>query len=222
MKQALVSRRGLTLSAFLSSILAISALADFESPASNPPIVPAHRSSPRRLTLLGGPSFFFVGSGKHVAPALALRYAIRPQWSLEVGGNLPQNSEEKFREIQRFSGGQDWRARVGALSEIHATGHYTLPHGAQENVVPDIGFGFALLNVTEEIKRSPTFLQKSTHKTAFSPLVRLGLALFGWSPLSVRLDAAYVTYPMSADEGGESFDLDLSGWEFRALVQVRL
>ena len=57
---------------------------------------------------------------------------------------------------------------------------------------------------------------------AFSPLFKLGLALFPDHVISARIEAAYVGYGNAPTAQGQTFDLGLSGLEITSLLQVRL
>jgi hypothetical protein len=191
------------------------------------------QSSPLDVALLGGVQTF-----RSVAsPVVALRvqHPGNP-WSFEAGAAIPEDVGGNFSRLEKTIGTTHYTARVRSFYEVHLSGNRELPHGEQRCVVPDAGFGVSMLHVSNQIDTATTYTWQysggtytyqlfQTHqdnKFVFSPLFRVGVALFPDRLISFRSDVAYVGYANTATAAGQTFDLGFSGFMFRALLHVRL
>jgi hypothetical protein len=132
--------------------------------------------------------------------------------------------------------GTFYNPRVRSFYEVHLTANRELPHGNQTAIVPDVGFGVSMLNVTNEVDTHTPYNWTSSGTTytsyfltdyadnniVFSPLFRLGVTLYPDHLVSLRFDAAYIGYANTATSLCQSFDLGFTGMLYRTLLQVRL
>src|SRR5438132_9998443 len=170
-------------------------------------------------------------------------------WSLEAGAVLPHEVSGDFATASRAtpplpSGGAIdqtvYSARVQSYYEVHLAAIRQLPHGGESWLVPEAGFGVSMLHVVDQIysvtpytysyqingfNYSYTYYFRQGNEAvryAFSPLCKLGLALFPDHVISARIEPAYVGYGNAPTAQGQTFDLGLTGLEITSLLQVRL
>jgi hypothetical protein len=181
--------------------------------------------SQEHLSVAAGPAIFQGNhGGAETAPSINVRLRSAP-WSVEVGGNLPHTTDTNFERIQQSINGPTYTAFVTAIAEAHIAVHWEVPHGQQDVIVPDLGFGVSALQISDEIdivnsQFLPFNQTLPQSKTAFSPLFEMGLHFFSEHLISASIDFAYVSYP-NVPSYGTSFDLSLTGWMIRPMLQVK-
>lgn len=149
------------------------------------------------------------------------------RWSWEVWANPPHETSGNFQNADPTIQGTLYRTRVLSLAEWQLSAHYQLPHGAQNWIIPELGFGVSMAQVQSEVKvfsDTGTLLEVAprARNTSFSPLFQMGVTLLAHQLVSLRFDAAYVSYANTFTSGNNLFDLGFSGWLLRPMAQVRI
>lgn len=205
-------------------------------PAPDPTVADAElwRWTHQHLSVAAGPAFFLGGHGSTIT-STSLNVRVRlgkaeqtdAPWLLEVGGNLPRSVDDPNHSVQEVLNGTGYTASVRSVAEAHIAAHYELPHGRQDILVPEMGFGVSAMQIQDQIDvvfpsgfaLPPATITES--KTSFSPLLELGLRFFSEHRVSLGFDAAYVSYA-NIPSSGADFNLSLTGWMLRAVLQVKL
>ncbi len=187
--------------------------------------------SRNRLSILGGGMIFAskhrtVGSSVNIRIGLDDPIKERPSWAIELGGSFPHDVSGDWRSLQQVINGNTFTVWLASIAEAHIAAHWEVPHGQQEIVVPDLGFGVSALHIHDKIHiESPLnfviFQTIEESKTSFSPLFQCGLHFFPEHRISLSFDAAYVSYA-NVPSYGASFDLGLTGWLLRPMLQIRI
>lgn len=144
-------------------------------------------------------------------------------WSVEVWVNPRHEVLASFRQISQTTPDGDLYARIRSMAEYQVSAHYQLPHGRQSWIVPEAGFGASLAQTENRATyNSPPTANYTATKTSWSPLLQLGLTFFAHQRISLRVDAAYVSYANTFTAGNTFVDLGYSAWLFRPMMQLRL
>jgi hypothetical protein len=202
------------------------------------------------LRLGGGFQLLQVGPTTDSAPGVSVVYQHpRSPWSVEIGAMLPHDAPAGLQRVEQTqpldsvlglplnNGSGAIEARIAKFWEAHLAGSYRLPHGRQSWVVPDLGLGISLLELTNQIHTNVTGtvssgpfaglafaggFDNSEVVYSLSPTARAGLTFFEAAPLNLRADASYAAYANTFKSGDQLYDLGFSGWMVRVLLQLRL
>jgi hypothetical protein len=175
-----------------------------------------------RLSLLGGSAIFKGETGV----ALGLRCDLPANFLVEWGGVLPHPVAGYAKDTYYLNGLYPNTDQVSSYGETHWALLYPLLK--KDRIMLDCGAGLSLAAVTDHSDRvtlvngTPEPSSSDSHKTLLSPLVQLGLsaALTDW--LSVRLDAAWLSYANHDNPFGPTFGLGFSGIVIRPMLQIKL
>jgi outer membrane protein W len=181
----------------------------------------------RRLSVAAGARFFNVDDTES-AEALAVRYLLSPRetrwgsFSVELGGQLPQDTSGSFRQRQ----GSFYQASVDSISEADFSLVDEFSVDPDRVIAPYLGLGLSVARITDRFDIQPPPVPATGpslfRTTSWSPFVTLGLRIFPASIFSLRLDVSFVDFANAFDAQGQHIDLRLSGWMLRPMIQVRL
>jgi hypothetical protein len=176
----------------------------------------------RISAMLGGEMWRMAGANQFF-PAVGIRY--RTDWSVlpmvEVAGTIPTTFPSDFHQVsENFGPGETIQTQIASGGEAHVAGVW--PFFRNEYATPQLSAGVSVAS----LKNALVFQDGSTRhevNTTVSPFAELG----GEVPIN-RSFSAYAGLGWRhysntvTDAGGDSFNLFVSAFTIRAMIEVQL